>query len=98
MEKTTLRLYCAARRFTDDLDDAVLDFVSRAGEVSARRIATKIESPTQRLWSAVSSRRACRIDRHYSSINPLSAFPPYGLGTCKPRKDSGSPRVGLLEK
>ncbi len=45
MEKTTLRLYCAARRFTDDLDDAVLDFVSRAGEVSVRRIATEIEKP-----------------------------------------------------
>jgi hypothetical protein len=45
MEKTTPMPYCTPRRFTDDLDDIVLDCVSNAGEASVGRIAAEIERP-----------------------------------------------------
>lgn len=44
-EKNVLVLHRGARTLTDDLDDAVLDYVLRAGEASVRRIATEIERP-----------------------------------------------------
>jgi hypothetical protein len=43
MEKISPMPYCAPRRFTDDLDNAVLDYVSHVGEASVGRIATEID-------------------------------------------------------
>ena len=45
MEKTTPRPYHDLRRFTDNLDDSVLNYVSSAGEASVGRIAAEIERP-----------------------------------------------------
>jgi hypothetical protein len=44
-EKNVPMLYRGARALTDDLDNAVLDYVLRAGDASVRRITTEIERP-----------------------------------------------------
>ena len=61
-EKNAPMLCRGARALTDDLDNAVLDYVLRAGEASVRRIAAEIEF-LHNMWPGNIRRRLNVVNR-----------------------------------